>query len=250
MDISMYQDFYNLEEKHWWFLGRRKIVFSALERYLPNKDELRILDVGCGTGSTLRELEKYGQATGVDISEEAVKFCKLRGCKNVHKIDSQGLFFEDEMFDLVVALDVIEHISDDCAALSDYYRVTKEDGILLLTVPAYDFLWGAHDEMNHHKRRYIANELKNKVKGTGFAVERLTYFNTFLFPFVLLARMGQRVSKMVNGSYAPRSDLKLHHSDINNVLKTVFFLEEPILKKYDFLYGVSLLCLAKKTRYL
>ena len=246
MDISLYQDFYNLEEKHWWFFGRRRIVFSLLKQYLPNKNQLKILDVGCGTGTTLRKLEKYGHATGVDISEEAVKFCKLRGCRNVHRVDEHDLFFEDYAFDVVVALDVIEHISDDCAALSEYYRVTKQDGILLLTVPAFGFLWGAHDEINHHKRRYIGNELKKKVEKTGFAVEKLTYFNTFLFPFVLLARMGQRVTKMVDDGHEPRSDLKLHHWGINSVLKTIFVLEEPLLRKCDFPYGVSLLCVAKK----
>jgi len=242
----MYQDFYNLEEKHWWFLGRRRIVFSLLEQYLPNESQLRILDVGCGAGFTLKELEKYGLATGVDVSEEAIKFCKLRGCTNVYKLDRKGLLFEDKIFDVVVALDVIEHISDDCAALSEYCRVTKEDGILVLTVPAYGFLWGAHDEVNHHKRRYVANELNARVEKAGFAVQRLTYFNTFLFPFILLARMSQRMTKMANGGYKPRSDLKLHHPGTNNVLKTVFVLEGRLLKKCDFPYGVSLLCVAKK----
>ena len=247
MDISMYQDFYNLEEKHWWFLGRRRIVFSLLKQYLPNKNQLRILDVGCGAGATLKELQKYGHATGVDVSEEAVKFCKLRGCQDVHKINKQGLFFEDGMFDVVTALDVIEHISDDCATLSEYYRVTKEEGILVVTVPAYNFLWGAHDELNDHKRRYTAKELKNKVEKAGFSVKKLTYFNTFLFPFVLLIRMGQRVTKIINGRYKPASDLKLYHSDINDLLKTVFFFENRLLKEYNFLYGVSLLCVAKKS---
>ncbi|MCK4419012.1 class I SAM-dependent methyltransferase [Candidatus Aerophobetes bacterium] len=246
MDISMYQDFYNLEEKHWWFVGRRKIVFSMLNKYLPNGSQLRILDVGCGTGATLRKLEKYGHTTGVDISEEAVKFCKLRGCRDVYKIDKQGLFFEDYTFDVVVALDVIEHINDDCAALSEYYQVTKQNGILVVTVPAYNFLWGAHDEINHHKRRYTAKELKNKVEKAGFAVKKLTYFNTFLFPFVLLARMGQRVTKMVNGRYKPRSDLKLYPSGINNFLEAVFILEKRLLRKHNLPYGVSLLCVAKK----
>jgi SAM-dependent methyltransferase len=246
VDISMYQDFYNLEEKHWWFLGRRKIIFSLLRQYLLNKNQLEILDVGCGTGSTLKELEKHGHAVGVDVSEEAVRLSKLRGCRNVYKIDGRGLFFKDEMFDLVVALDVIEHITDDYAALSEYYRITKHSGILLLTVPAYNFLWGAHDEINDHKRRYIAGELKNKMEKTGFAVGKLTYFNTFLFPFVLLARMGQRVTKMVNGRYKPRSDLKLYPSSINNLLEAVFILEERLLRKHNLPYGVSLLCVAKK----
>jgi len=249
MDISMYQDFYNLEEKHWWFLGRREIVFSLLRQHLPNKKQLEILDVGCGTGSTLKELERYGHAIGADVSEEAVRFSKLRGCANVYRIEEGGLFFEDEMFDLVVALDVIEHITDDCAALSEYYRITKYSGILLLTVPAYNFLWGAHDEINGHKRRYIADELKSKVEKTGFAVGKLTYFNTFLFPFVLLARMGQRVTKMVNNGCKPQSDLKLYPSGINNLLKAIFILEERLLRKYHFPYGVSLLCVAKKAEH-
>jgi len=176
----MYQDFYNLEEKHWWFLARRKIVFSVLKQYLPNKNQLEILDVGCGTGSTLKELEKRGQVIGVDVSEEAVKFCRLRGCRNVYKIGRQGLFFEDEMFDLVVALG------------------------------------------------------------------KLTYFNTFLFPFVLLARMGQRLTRMVNGRHKPRSDLKLYPFIINDLLEAIFMLEEGLLRKYDLPYGVSLLCVAKK----
>jgi len=157
-----------------------------------------------------------------------------------------ALFLEDEMFDLVVALDVIEHITDDGAALSEYYRITKHNGILLLTVPAYSFLWGAHDEINDHKRRYVADELKNKVEKTGFTVGKLTYFNTFLFPFVLLARMGQRLMRMVNGRHKPRSDLKLYPFIINDLLEAIFMLEEGLLRKYDLPYGVSLLCVAKK----
>ena len=246
MDIRMYEDVYNLEEKHWWFLGRRRIVFSLLKQYLPNKDQLRILDVGCGTGFNLKELERYGQATGVDVSEEAVKFCKLRGCRDVHKTDGETLFFEDKTFEVVLGLDVIEHITDDDAAIADYYRVVKKDGILLLTVPAFGFLWGTHDEINHHKRRYVANELRVKVERTGFAVQKLTYFNTFLFPFVFLARMGQRITKMANGGYGPRSDLKLHRSGTNSVLKMIFVLEKLLLRRCDLLYGVSLLCVAKR----
>lgn len=246
MDISMYQDFYNLEEKHWWFRGRRRIIFSLLGQHLPEKEKLEILDVGCGTGSTLKELEKRGHAMGVDVSEEAVKFCKLRGCRNVYKIDGQGLSFKDEMFDLVLALDVIEHITDDSAALWEYYRITKHNGILLLTVPAYNFLWGAHDEINEHKRRYAADELRRKVEETGFAVGKLAYFNTILFPFVLLARMGQRLMKMVNGRHKPRSDLRLYPAIVNDILEAVFILEERLLRRYDLPYGVSLICVAKK----
>ena len=248
MDISLYKDFYNLATKHWWFVARRKIVFSMIDRYLPDRKQLKILDAGCGTGSNLKELEKYGRAIGIDISEEAVKFCKLRGCKNVHKVNQEeSLFFEDNAFDLIASMDTIEHIDDDCAALAEYYRIIKKGGILLVTVPAYDFLWGPHDEVNDHKRRYIAKELKNKVKKAGFTVKKMTYFDTFLFPFFVLARTGHRVSKMVNSRHEPRSDLKMHHPWINYLLKTIFSLEDPLLKKLNFPYGVSLLCVAEKS---
>lgn len=235
MDISLYRDFYNLEEKHWWFVARRKIIFSVLDRYLPDKKRLTILDVGCGTGSTLKELEKLGYAIGVDISEEAVKFCKLRGCKNVHKVNQkEGLFFKDSTFGLITALDIIEHIDDDCAALAEYYRIIRKGGILLVTVPAYDFLWGPHDEVNDHRRRYIAKELRNKVEKAGFTIKKMTYFDTFLFPFLVLARTGHRVSKMINSRYKSHSDLKMRRPWINCLLKIIFSLEDPLLKKLNF----------------
>jgi len=248
MDISLYKDFYNLAMKHWWFVARRKIIFSMIDKYLPDREQLEMLDAGCGTGSNLKELEKYGRAIGIDISEEAVKFCKLRGCKNVHKVNQEGsLFFEDNAFDLITSLDTIEHIDDDCAALAEYYRIIKKGGILLVTVPAYDFLWGPHDEVNEHKRRYIAKELRNKVKKAGFTVKKMTYFDTFLFPFFVLVRMGHRVSKMIHGNYKIHSDLKMSSTVINYLLKIIFSLEDPLLKKLNFLYGASLLCVAEKS---
>lgn len=248
MDISLYQDFYNLATKHWWFIARRRIVFSMIDRFLPGREQLKILDVGCGTGSTLKELEKFGYAIGVDISEEAVKFCKLRGCVNVYKVEEKKrLFFEDDTFDLITALDMIEHIDDDCAALAEYYRIIKKGGILLVTVPAYDFLWGPHDEVNDHKRRYIAKELRNKVEKTGFTVKKMTYFDTFLFLFFVLVRTGHRVNKMVNSGYKARSDLKMRRPWINYLLKIIFSLEDPLLKKLNFPYGASLLCVAEKS---
>ena len=248
MDISMYRDFYHLATEHWWFVARSKIIFSMINRFLPDREQLEILDVGCGTGSILKKLEKHSHAIGVDISEEAVKFCKLRGCKNVYKINQkEGLFFKDSTFNLITALDILEHIDDDCAALAEYYRIIRKGGVLLVTVPAYDFLWGPHDEVNDHKRRYIAKELKNKVEEAGFTVKEMTYFDTFLFPFFVLVRMGHRVSKMINSRYKPRSDLKMRRPWINYLLKIIFSLEDPLLKKLNFPYGASLLCVAEKS---
>ncbi len=248
MDINLYQDFYNLATKHWWFVARSKIIFSMVDRFLPDRERLEILDVGCGTGSLLKKLEKYGHAMGVDISEEAIKFCRLRGCRNVYVVDQEeGLPFQDNTFDLVIAMDIIEHIDDDSGALAECYRVIRKGGVLLITVPAYDFLWGPHDEVNDHKRRYVAKELRNKMEKAGFTVKKMTYFDAFLFPFFVLVRTGHRVSKMINSNYKAHSDLKMRSTVINYLLKTIFSLEDPLLKKLNFLYGASLLCVAEKS---
>ena len=242
------RDIYNHEQSHWWFVGRRKIVFSILDKYLPVvKGQLRLLDVGCGTGFNLARLDKYGHATGVDISEEAVKFSRLRNCKDVLKIDKGDLPFNNNTFNVVTVLDVIEHIDDDYAALSDYYRVMKDKGVLLITVPAYRFLWGAHDVAVDHRRRYVARDLKNKVEKAGFAVKRLTYFETFFFPFVLLSRIKEEFAKNVADNSSPVIRIKDCPYFVNKLLGFIFSLEARFLEGFDFKYGVLLLCVARKS---
>jgi len=246
MDESMYGDFYKYEEEHWWFVARRKIIFTILKRYSPADSPLKILDVGCGTGAILKRLEKYGIAIGVDMSAEAVKFCKLRGCKNVFQASEKNLPFEDNTFNVITILDVIEHIDDDYAALCKYYRLVKKEGILLITTPAYNFLWGPHDVISHHKRRYTAEKLRNRVEEAGFAVERMTYFDTFLFPFIVIGRTRQRLINILGGRSKSASNVKRRSPFVNNLLKFVFSFEAQFLKGFNFKYGVSLLCIAKK----
>jgi len=242
------QNIYDHEKSHWWFVGRRKIIFSMLDKYLPAvKGQLRLLDVGCGTGVNLKRLEKYGHATGVDIVEEAVKFSRLRNCKDVLKIDKGILPFNNNTFDVITVLDVIEHIDDDYAALCDYYRVMKDEGILLITVPAHRFLWGAHDVAVDHRRRYVARDLKNKVEKAGFAVKKLTYFETFFFPFVLLGRIKEKFAKNVADNSSPVIRIKDRPYFINRLLGFMFSLEARFLEGFDFRCGVLLLCAARKS---
>jgi len=242
------QNIYDHEKSHWWFVGRRKIIFSMLDKYLPAvKGQLRLLDVGCGTGVNLKRLEKYGHATGVDIVEEAVKFSRLRNCKDVLKIDKGILPFNNNTFDVITVLDVIEHVDDDYAALCDYYRVMKDEGILLITVPAHRFLWGAHDVAVDHRRRYVARDLKNKVEKAGFAVKKLTYFETFFFPFVLLGRIKEKFAKNVADNSSPVIRIKDRPYFINRLLGFMFSLEARFLEGFDFRCGVLLLCAARKS---
>lgn len=242
------RDIYNHEQSHWWFVGRRKIVFSILDKYIPVvKGQLRLLDVGCGTGFNLARLDKYGHATGVDISEEAVKFSRLRNCKDVLKIDKGNLPFNNNTFNVVTVLDVIEHIDDDYTALGDYYRVMKDKGILLITVPAYRFLWGAHDVAVDHRRRYVARDLKNKVEKAGFAVKKLTYYETLFLPFVFLSRIKEEFAKNVADNSSPVIRIKDRSYFVNRLLGFIFSLEARFLKGFDSKCGVSLLLVARKS---
>src|SRR6267378_6823015 len=177
-----------VEETHWWFAGRRRIIKSFLERLCRdvkvesagnsrNYAPLSILDVGCGTGANLEMLSEFGEAEGVDISGEALTFCRERGLENVKQGEAEALPFEDSSFDLVTGLDVVEHLDDDLAGLKEMRRVLRPGGRALVFVPAFMFLWGVQDDISHHRRRYSMKELKRVVREAGFEIERATYVN-------------------------------------------------------------------------
>src|SRR5262245_484724 len=157
MKAFLYEDFFHhLEERHWWFVGRRKIVFDLIQRYALQP--ARILDAGCGTGYTGRELRRFGEIYAFDVAPEAVTHAAARGL-TVKQGELTAIPYADGDFDLVTALDVLEHVENDRLALAELWRVMKTGGTLLFTVPAYHFLWSPHDEVNNHKRRYTAKEI-------------------------------------------------------------------------------------------
>ncbi len=156
MQAHHYPILYQVEETHWWYVGRRRIIRFLVERILPTLDnpKPKILDVGCGTGANLKMLANYGRAEGVDISPQAVDFCSERGLDSVKLGAIEELPYEDGSFELVTALDVVEHLDDDVAGLREMRRVLRPDGRLLLFVPAFMFLWGVQDDVSNHRRRY------------------------------------------------------------------------------------------------
>src|SRR6185503_4814708 len=170
-----------VEESHWWFVGRRQIIKSFLKRIVSDlksdrsHDPLHILDVGCGTGANLEMLSEFGNAEGVAVSSEALSFCQGRGLKQVKLGEAEALPYEDNSFDLVTGLDVVEHLDDDRAGLNEMRRVLRTNGRALLFVPAFMFLWGVQDDLSNHRRRYTLSELKTVVENAGFEVERATY---------------------------------------------------------------------------
>jgi len=235
-----------VEDVHWWFVGRRRILLSILNQYLGAgaTNGRQILDVGCGTGTMLTHLARFGAARGVDMDLEAVGYCHDRGLQQVTQSGADSLPFEKDTFDLVTALDVVEHIDDDLGALREMRRVIKPGGLLLLTVPAYRFLWGRQDDINLHKRRYVARKLRNRLQTAGFEVERLTYMNSILFPAIAAIRLVRHIlpepPKLESDFAFPAPQ------PLNVLLGAVFGSERYALTRFDIPFGVSIMALARR----
>lgn len=243
MERDFYRRYFEIEDRHWWFVGRRELFLRLLDRHLgPDAGGRRVLDVGCGTGTMLGHLARYGSAEGIDASEEAVAFCHERGLDRVRRAEGVPLPFDDASFDLVTALDVIEHADDDGELLRELRRVAKPGGTLLVSVPAFMFLWGPQDEISHHRRRYTRPRLREAVSAAGWTPRRLSYFNTFLFPPIAAVRVLRRERP----ERPLRSDFELTKPGrLNSLLARVFAAEAPLVDRVDLPFGVSILALAR-----
>jgi SAM-dependent methyltransferase len=184
---SAYREHYEVEDSHWWFRGRWAVVEALLSRITLPADP-HILDAGCGTGGNLQRYTHLGRATGVDPAPEAVRFCHERGLERVEQAGLESLPFEDATFDLIAATDVLEHIEGEEDALRELCRVGVPGAALLLTVPAYMWLWSAEDENLHHKRRYTRARLRRAVEAGGWEPQMATYFNSLLLAPIAVAR--------------------------------------------------------------
>jgi SAM-dependent methyltransferase len=244
MDPDFYRAYFELEGRHWWFLGRRKLFLRLLEERFPPSDRpIDALDFGCGTGAFLEDLERFGTVSAVDADPSAVSFCHERGRPEVQlALPGEPLPFADESFDVVTTLDVIEHIDDDVAALTELRRVLRPGGILLVAVPAFMFLWGKQDEVSHHRRRYTDRTLRRALARAGFGVERTSYFNTVLFAPIAIVRLGRRALRRPG---TRQSDFELGSARLNSILGAVFGAEAELVARRRLPFGVSLLALAE-----
>lgn len=242
MNVNMYRSFFEIQKKHWWFVTKKKIVLDFIGRHLSKSGDIRVLDIGCGSGLMLNALQSVGQTFGMDMSDEAISFSKEIFSGKVAKgLLPDQIPYEENFFDLITALDVIEHIDQDIDSLVAIRACLVADGKAVISVPAFRFLWSAFDELNEHKRRYTLTELNTKLIQAGFTVERITYFNTLLFPIILGVRMLNNVMKR-DGI----SDVNMPNSYLNFVLGKIFGIEKYLLKFINLPFGVSILAVVKK----
>jgi SAM-dependent methyltransferase len=239
MEGSAYAEMYEEEDRHWWFQGRRALIWALLRQVqLPPRP--RVLDAGCGTGRNLVEFGALGTATGVDMSDDAVAFCHRRGLPDVRRAGLETLPFGDGSFDLLLACDVIEHVEDDGAALAELRRVAAPGAHLVITTPAYQWLWSEHDVQLHHVRRYTGRLLDERTRGAGWEPVRSTYFNTILLPVVAAARLASRRPRHRRARRG-HTDLDRTPAALNGVLVLPLRLEASLVRRGARLpAGVSL----------
>ncbi len=239
MDDVLYSTFAAVEDRHWWFVARRAIIFSLLKSRIHIPDGADVLDAGCGTGATLHAFSQRYKSSGIDVSPIAVEQCRARGLHSVAVGTFENFPFPDRTFDLITLLDVIEHIDDDVAALQMAKKYLKAGGHILLTVPAYQFLWSKHDEVNQHKRRYTRKVLYERLKKSGYAIDFISYYNTFLFPLALIERLFEKLLRK-DASVA----LQIPPAPLNAFFTQMFELERFWLQERSFPFGLSLLAIA------
>jgi SAM-dependent methyltransferase len=242
MDLGVYEAEARVEATHWWFTGRRKL-FGRIIRELPLGKEESVLDVGTSTGTNLRLLREMGFAnvTGLDMSEDAIRFCAEKGLGPVQLGDVTRMPFGDGAFSLVLATDIIEHIDDDARALAEIRRVLKPNGSVLFTVPAFMSLWGLQDVVSHHKRRYRRHDFLERVRAAGLDPGDAFYFNYLLFAPIWSARQLMKVVKP-----SVKSENELNPDWLNAALGAVFNVDTRTAPWLRPPFGVSILVLARK----
>ena len=240
-------------DEWWWEVGRRELVKNLLQRFGVNGIENsrtngtgpRILEIGCGSGALLQDLQQYGTAYGLDVAAPALANCRERGLDCVSLADVTALPFDDEQFNVVIAIDVLEHVEDDAAAIREINRVTRKGGKVILTVPAFQMLWSRRDVQCHHHRRYLRDDFRSRVQRQGFKVLKSTYINLPLFfPLFMMVKAGRLSSKRAPSI---RMDYALVPPPINQILSRVVEYEAKMLRRISLPIGSSIACVGIKT---
>ena len=226
------------DREHWWFRGRLAVILAVLDRRLPRR-RLRLVELGCGSGGVLAALGRYGETIGVEVDDVLRGIAVARGLNVLAGALPDRLPVDPGSADVVLLLDVLEHLEADQAALEAARKLLAPGGLLVVTVPAYRWLWSAHDVVLGHRRRYTRAELRGLVTRAGFTLDRVTYFNTLLLPAIAAARLARRLEGRKG------HDLQRPRTALNSVLTRVFAAERHAVSRVDLPFGGSVLLLAR-----
>lgn len=241
MRPDLYSELYNLEKDYWWHVGKRQITFDLIKTYVTGSKE-DALDIGCGAGLAVEELGKvFNKVSGLDVSPEALSFCRKRGLNNLVLSSVDNINSPDRSFDLITAFDVLEHV-DDQKALQECHRILRPSGIIIVTVPAYQSLWSYWDEMLGHKRRYNIKSLGTILENSGFKIIKISHSNFFILLPVLIVRTFKKLSTKSQS----QSDFITTPKFLSKILKKVYLLESFIINKASLPAGLSVVAVAKK----
>jgi len=232
---------YELEDTYWWFVARNRIVIELTNKYTTLAPDDYVLDFGCGTGGFASLLAKNYNVICIDSSEIAIEYCKKRGLNLAYQTTIEEFNPEDIKIKAIFALDVIEHIDDDIGTLARLHQVLEPKGYLIVTVPAYKWLWSNHDILHMHKRRYTKKQLKAIISQTGFEIKYISYFNFFLFLPAILKRIFFKEKSIENTQ--PVDPVP---ESLNKIFTQIFLFEKNILKFMKFPFGLSIVAIAKK----
>jgi SAM-dependent methyltransferase len=271
MRPANYEVLFDVEDAHWWFVGRRAIVFTLIEQALGTPASLRaglgeaqvsssgsnnqsrpagmrahpglqILDIGCGTGATMDHLRRFGTVQGIDLFDLPLRFSRQRGHERVLCASATDLPFVNDSFDLITALDVIEHLDDDVGGLCEIRRVLKPGAPAVLFVPAFQTLWGPNDVQSGHKRRYRLPQLRAAIAASGLQLEKISYANVAMFAPIWL---GRRLLTLLGRE--GQAENRINHPFINDFIAKVFASEAGWLRNHSLPFGVSLVCVMRKS---
>jgi len=241
MRPNEYATMFRVEETHWWYGALHRLIFQALEAELPYWRQKEILDVGCGTGAILKQLGNPDKNVGIDLAPEAISFCQQRGLHNVRQGDICAIPFADASFDAVICSSVLYHqwVADIEGAVREMHRVLRPNGVVLINVPAFPFLYSAHDEPVMTARRFRKTEIRELLLKQNFAIQRLTYWTTLLFLLAVAART-------LGGSKMGRDFETAEKSFSQRVFGQIMALELRLLRNISLPFGVALLAVARK----
>jgi SAM-dependent methyltransferase len=239
MNSEEYRRMFDLEDRYWWFVARRNLALRLLDERFARGS--KIVDLGCGTGAVLGELEQRAWTLGLDMSQEALAFCRQRGLPNLVQADGTAIPAGSSQFGAIVALDVFEHIESDEKAFAEAFRILSPGSFLILSVPAFKTLWGPHDIALMHFRRYKRPDLSAKLARAGFQVERISYSVFFLFPIVVLIRIFEK-----RKTGPAKASLAKLPNWLNRLLIGIQSLEGSLIQRMNLPWGSSLIAVARK----